>query len=66
MTNIEAIEQQISRLSPEELAQFREWYVDFDALVWDREIEADAGAGKLDALGDKAIRALASGRCSEP
>ena len=40
----------IKSLSPEELAQFREWFAEFDAQVWDHQIEADAAAGKLDRL----------------
>jgi hypothetical protein len=47
---IEKLELLIKSLSPEELAQFREWFAEFDAQVWDRQIEADASAGKLDRL----------------
>jgi hypothetical protein len=49
MSKIESIEQQIEKLSPEELATFRRWYAAFDAEVWDRQFEADVKAGKLDA-----------------
>lgn len=65
MTNIELIEKQVSGLSAEELAQFRRWFTEFDAAIWDREIETDVAAGKLDALAEEAIRARASGRCSD-
>ena len=65
MTKIEAIEKQVSRLSPEELAEFRLWFAGFDAAAWDREIKADIESGKLDALADKALGALSSGRCSD-
>jgi len=50
MGAIEKLELLIKSLSPEELAQFREWFAEFDAQVWDRQIEADAEAGKLDRL----------------
>ncbi len=50
MGKIEHIEQQIESLSPEELAIFRRWYVAFDADAWDRRIESDVKAGKLDSL----------------
>jgi hypothetical protein len=50
MGKIEHIEQQISLLSPEELAVFRRWYAAFDADAWDRQIAADAEAGRLDSL----------------
>jgi hypothetical protein len=53
---IEKLEQQIRDLSEEELVQLRRWFAEFDAEVWDRQIEADAAAGKLDRLGEKALR----------
>lgn len=65
MEKIEAIEKQIESLSPEELAVFRQWYHEFDALVWDRQLESDARTGKLDALADEAIQAQKTGKCTE-
>lgn len=62
MSKVEAIEQQIERLSPDELAAFRRWYAAFDAQSWDRQFEADVNAGKLDALADKALRDHAAGQ----
>ena len=50
MGAVEKLELLIKSLSPAELAQFREWFADFDAQVWDRQIEAYAAAGKLDRL----------------
>jgi hypothetical protein len=50
MGAVEKLELLIKSLSPEELAQFREWFVEFDAQLWDRQIEADSAAGKLDRL----------------
>ena len=61
MSKIELIEEQITKLSSKELAAFRRWYASFDAEVWDRQFEADVNAGKLDALGDKALRAHTTG-----
>lgn len=50
MSELEDLEQRIRKLPPEELAKFRVWFVEFDHLMWDRQIEADARAGKLDWL----------------
>ncbi|MSO85284.1 MAG: hypothetical protein EXR02_09345 [Rhodospirillales bacterium] len=61
MTKVEAIEHQIRRLSPEEFSAFREWFAAFDAEAWDRQLESDVRAGKLDALAEKALQAHASG-----
>ena len=47
MGAVEKLELLIKNLSREELAKFREWFAEFDAQVWDRQIEADAAAGKL-------------------
>jgi hypothetical protein len=52
MTRVEKIEQEIRQLSDCELASFRAWFSEFDAASWDRQLEADASAGRLDALAD--------------
>ena len=65
MGKIEHIEQEIASLSPEELAVFRRWYAAFDADAWDRQIEADAKAGKLDTLVAEARADYASGKARE-
>ena len=65
MSKVEALERQVEQLHPDELEQFRRWFAEFDADLWDRQIEADAKAGKLDALTERAIRAHDSGRSSE-
>ena len=66
MTKVEAIEHQIRQLSPEEISALREWFAAFDAEVWDRQIESDVRAGKLDALAEKALQAHASGTTTKP
>ncbi len=48
MTKIEDIEKAVEQLSPEELARFRAWFEEFDARLFDEQIERDAKAGKLD------------------
>jgi len=55
MTKIDKLERDIRRLSAKELTNFREWFAAFDAAAWDRQIDEDAKAGKLDALADAAI-----------
>jgi hypothetical protein len=65
MARVEDIEQQLRELSPEELAEFREWFAAFDAEVWDRQFDADVDAGKLDPLAERALRAHAAGRSTK-
>jgi hypothetical protein len=62
MTKLEKIEQDIEALEPGELARFRAWFAEFDAANWDAEIEADAKAGRLDALADRALADHRAGR----
>ena len=59
---LEEIEQAVAQLSKDQLAEFRAWYEKFDAEAWDRQIEADVAAGKLDALADAAIADYKAGR----
>ncbi|HEU4557956.1 MAG TPA: hypothetical protein VFS20_08910 [Longimicrobium sp.] len=54
MSTIQEIEAAVSSLSSEDLSRFREWFLEFDARVWDREFEADV-AGRLDSLADEAL-----------
>ena len=62
MGKVEKIENEIRALSAEELAAFRKWFREYDADAWDREIETDALAGKLDALADRALSAHRAGK----
>ncbi len=65
MDKIEKVGREIQEFSPAELAAFRKWFHDFDAEAWDRQIEEDVQAGKLDALAEAALKALECGGCSE-
>lgn len=52
---VRQLEREVAALTPEELAAFREWFVAHDNELWDRQIVADAAAGKLDALAEAAL-----------
>lgn len=65
MTSIQEIESAVSGLSRQELSAFRAWFTEFDAEAWDRQLEGDAAAGRLDRLADEALRDLCEGRCTE-
>jgi len=62
MGKIEKIEQEVQALSPDELAQFRAWFLEYDWAAWDRQIERDAAAGRLDDLAARALRDHAAGK----
>jgi hypothetical protein len=56
MSELEEIEERSRKLLPADLAKFREWFVEFDHLLWDRRIEADSRARKPDKLVAEAKR----------
>jgi hypothetical protein len=59
---LQELEQTVSHLPPDELARFREWFLEFDAACWDEKIEKDAATGRLDDLADAAIAEHSAGR----
>jgi len=65
MSNLQEIEQAVSQLSAEELADFRAWFAEFDAEMWDRQLEEDVAAGRLDSLAQRALQHLREGRCTD-
>lgn len=65
MTKVEKLELEVKKLNRTELTAFREWFRSYDADEWDRQIEADIGAGKLDKLSAEALAAHKAGRTKE-
>ena len=65
MSKVENIEQEIRALTPSELAAFRQWFLEFDGQIWDRQIEEDIRAGKLDKLADEALATHRAGKSTE-
>ena len=65
MSKIENIEQEIQKLTPSELEAFRRWFREYDSDEWDRQIEEDSRAGKLDKLAEEALAAHRAGKSKE-
>ena len=65
MSKVEQIEDAVRGLSSEELVEFRRWFAEFDSVLWDRQIEQDVAAGRLDALAEEALSDLREGRCTD-
>lgn len=61
MSTVQEIQDAVRELSIDELGAFREWFAEFDAALWDRQLEADIAPGRLDHLGDEALRDLKTG-----
>ena len=65
MSKVETLEREIEKLSAEELAAFRDWFANYDADAWDRQMEADVKAGKLDRLAAEALAEHKRGETKE-
>jgi len=63
--SVKEIESAVERLAPEELSRFTEWFQEFAADQWDRQIEADVLAGRFDTAGKRADADFKAGRCTE-
>lgn len=50
MTRVEQLEQEIASLPVDEYRQLCNWIIDRDWAEWDKQIEKDVAAGKLDFL----------------
>lgn len=62
MTNVETIEAQIAVLDNASFSKLRDWFVEFDQSRWDKQIEADSNAGKLDFLINAALAEHQAGK----
>ncbi|HEX3871318.1 MAG TPA: hypothetical protein VHV77_12825 [Pirellulales bacterium] len=60
---LDELENAVTQLPAEELSAFAKWFEEFLADAWDRRIEADIRAGRLDAAGRRADDDFESGRC---
>jgi len=62
MTKVEKLEHEVRNLTAKELATFREWFATFDAAAWDKQLEEDVKAGRLDAMANGALADHRAGR----
>jgi hypothetical protein len=61
--SVKEIEAAIARLAPSELAELAEWFQEFHQQAWDKQIQQNVKAGKLDALIEQANQDFDTGRC---
>ena len=62
--SIRELEDAVSRLPAADLDAFAKWFEEYLADEWDRRIEADILAGRLDEAGRRADADFEAGRCS--
>jgi hypothetical protein len=60
--SVSEIEKAISELPPDQLSQFASWFEEYMADEWDKQIERDATAGRLDHLVLKADKDIKAGK----
>lgn len=58
VSNVEESKRAVAAWAREDPARLRDWLAEFDAGLWDLEIEEDAVAGRLDDLATGALRDL--------
>jgi hypothetical protein len=61
--SLQELESAISQLPDDELTAFARWFEEYLADAWDRRIEADIQAGRLDEAGRRADADFEAGRC---
>ncbi len=53
---------QVQKLPPAEVFELGRWLREYEAELWDQQIEADIRSGKLDKLGQEALEELRAGK----
>jgi len=65
MSRTEQVEHQISALDPAESRAFRQWFAEYKATAWDKQIEIDATSEALDRISQRALEDLKAGRSTK-
>jgi hypothetical protein len=55
MTQVELLEKHIAELDDDSFSKLREWFIEFEQARWDKQLEDDSNAGKLDFLINAAL-----------
>jgi hypothetical protein len=61
--SLHELESAVSQLPADELTAFARWFEEYLADAWDRRIEEDIKAGRLDEAGCRADADFESGQC---
>lgn len=62
--SLHELENAVAQLPANDLAAFAQWFDEYRADAWDRQIEADIRAGKLDKAATDAQADFDAGRCT--
>ena len=61
--DVKEIETAIAQLPAAQVAELAEWFQEFHAQLWDKQIEHDLNTGRLQTLLDEVKQDLESGQC---
>jgi len=61
--SITEIKTEVSQLPPTELADFAQWFEEFQEEAWDRQIAWDVKAGRFDTILRRVEEQAESGQC---
>jgi hypothetical protein len=64
MSSVQEIEAAISKLPPRDVATVADWLAEYREVLWDRQIAADAEAGRLDSLIQEAKTEYRAGKAT--
>ncbi len=59
---VEDLQREVTNLPPDDVARLAAWIAEYQAQLWDEQIEADLKAGRLDAIIGEAEEDIAAGR----
>lgn len=62
--SLQELETAVSSLPSKELATFARWFEEYLADAWDKQIEEDIRAGRLEKLVHEAAADIKAGRCT--
>ena len=63
MSTVQEIETAIQKLKPQEIHEVADWLQELREELWDKQIDADAKAGRLDKMMEEAKQDYLAGRC---
>ncbi len=65
MSEVAEVQRAVIGLSKSQYSQFVSWLIEYDWEQWDRQIEVDSGADKLDFLAFKALESKRRGTLTD-
>ncbi len=62
LNELEFLENRIEKLDNDSFSKLRDWLIELDQSRWDKKLEADSNAGKLDFLINAALAEHQAGK----